>query len=235
MWYLKALRPGNEHVAQARLSLETSGLEADIAEILDPHRPLVFLDVAPDFSRGHRLNLAEAQWVARIVAALHESDDRLRDAAHADERLGILAPFRSQVACIRRALEERLPGVATRQWVDTVDRFQGDERDVMIFSLVGGRGQHIPELLEDPRRLNVALSRARQKLILVGDHASLSRNPIFRELFQVMSGAAPDYLIRPEELQLRESSDGDLPRMERGHCPLVHRGACSRLAGLPQH
>lgn len=202
MWYTRTLRPGTEQVAKARLSLDRSKIEADVANILDPQRAVVFVDVPPDFSRGYRLNLAEARWAARIVAALHSSDERLRDVSRADGRLGILAPFRAQVACIRRALEEHLPNVTTRHWVDTVDRFQGDERDLMIFSLVGGRGWHLPELLEDPRRLNVALSRARQKLILIGNHAFLARTPLFRQLFEVMAEAMPDYIVRPADAQM---------------------------------
>jgi DNA replication ATP-dependent helicase Dna2 len=200
MWYSRTLRPGTDGVARARLSLDASRLSGALSDILDPARPVVFVDVAPDFSRGLRLNLSEASWVARIVAAVHAHDPVFRDPAGASTRIGVLAPFRAQVACIRRALEEHLPGVRTSTWVDTVDRFQGDERDLMVFSLVGGRGWHVPVLLADPRRLNVALSRARHKLILIGDHAFLSRTPLFQQLFEVITEAAPDYLVRPTQM-----------------------------------
>ena len=198
MWYRSTLQPGTREVAQARLDVNVRGLDDDVSRILDPHRPLVFIDVPPDFSHGPRMNLTEARWAARVAAALYGADTRLADPDEAERRLGVLAPFRSQVACIRRELGQQLPQVPeSRRWVDTVDRFQGDERDIMIISLVGGRDGRLPELIQEPRRLNVALSRARHKLVLIGNHALLCGDDMFRRLFDVMERAVPDYLVRP--------------------------------------
>lgn len=196
MWYRGALRPGNDRVAQARLDIDTTRLDDALAKILHPDRPVVFVDVPSDFSHGPRMNVTEAQWAARVAAALHGADSAPADV---EKRIGVLAPFRSQVACIRRELGHRLPDVPdTRYWVDTVDRFQGDERDAMIISLVGARDGSLPELLQEPRRLNVALSRAKHKLVLIGNHQALSGDELFRRLFDVIGKAVPGYLVRPE-------------------------------------
>lgn len=195
MWYRGALRPGNDRVARAKLDINPSRLEGSLAEILHPDRPVVFVDVPSDFSHGPRMNITEAHWAARVAAALHETSD---GKVEAEKHLGVLAPFRSQVACIRRELGQRLPDVPdTRYWVDTVDRFQGDERNAMIISLVGARDGTLPELIQEPRRLNVALSRAKHKLVLIGNHQVLSADEMFRRLFEVIAKAVPGYLIRP--------------------------------------
>jgi superfamily I DNA and/or RNA helicase len=82
--------------------------------------------------------------------------------------VGVVAPFRATVAAVRRLLEEtpRAAGCT----VDTVDRFQGGQREAMIVCLglhgIGRRG-HV--FVDDPRRLNVAFTRARAKLIVIGD------------------------------------------------------------------
>ena len=65
--------------------------------------------------------------------------------------------------------------------VDTVDRFQGGERAAMLLSLVGGTGQ-VGHLLQDERRLNVALTRARRKLVLLGNARELRADPLYGRL-----------------------------------------------------
>jgi DNA replication ATP-dependent helicase Dna2 len=109
--------------------------------------------------------------------------------------VGVVAPYRAQVALIRRqiALVEAAQGSVAGVTVDTVDRFQGGEREVMVLSLTGGRSTAAhaghADFLADPRRLNVALTRARSKLIVVGDLAVLSWLPVLRDLVAHCHGA----------------------------------------------
>jgi len=78
-----------------------------------------------------------------------------------------------------------------RDVVDTVDRFQGGERDLVIVSLAcGSSGVH--ELLQDPRRLNVAITRARHKLIILGNYDLLSTHPLYHDLFEAMADICGD-------------------------------------------
>lgn len=100
--------------------------------------------------------------------------------------IGIIAPYRAQVALLRRKLENEFDGSVddNKIWidvVDTVDRFQGDERDIIIISLCLRRGsKSIPRIYEDNRRINVALSRAKKKLWIIGCIEEMKRIPTLR-------------------------------------------------------
>lgn len=204
LWYRDALRPANGEVAAARLRLRASeqpfGKTRDLLEhIVSPARPVTFVDIPRQAGEGPRVNLLEATWVARIVRHLVERGADLEGEGDAREgmfSLGAVAPFRAQVAAIRRCLELELPALeeAIRGTVDTVDRFQGDERDVMIVSLTTV-GDSIHSLLQDERRLNVAITRARKKLVILGSQQVLRRNPVFRAMFEVLEGD-DDWCVR---------------------------------------
>jgi DNA replication ATP-dependent helicase Dna2 len=124
--------------------------------------PVVFVPVEPGSSlrQDERKNEDEAVAAQRIVEELiHEH--RVRPS-----HIGVVSPFRAQVVALRQRL------ATTGVSVDTIERFQGGERDIMIISFVRSRGS---EFVFDERRLNVAITRARRKLILVG-HPDLFRN-----------------------------------------------------------
>ena len=106
--------------------------------------------------------------------------------------LGIITPYRNQIAMIRKELQtyasSRLAGIS----VDTVERYQGSERDVIIYSFcVNNRSQlkSLPNLTEEngvliDRKLNVALTRARKRLIIIGNPDLLKEDPIYRRLLE---------------------------------------------------
>jgi DNA replication ATP-dependent helicase Dna2 len=102
------------------------------------------------------------------------------------EEIGVIAPYRAQVAAIRQRLDRLAPAGEPPVVVDTVDRFQGGERRVVVYSF-GGRASGGLQLrgrdfLADPNRLNVALTRAQRKLILVGDRRWLAGEPLLAKL-----------------------------------------------------
>ena len=111
--------------------------------------------------------------------------------------MGVIAPFRAQVALIRAALAQSAQPELRRSsadLADTVDRFQGSERNLVIYSC-SSSGPELHPLLVDERRLNVALTRARHKLIVLGailGAAILTTLPqvltIFQEYEQLMLG-----------------------------------------------
>ncbi len=159
-------------------------------KILDPSRPLVFVDVGAEAQlvsdTEPKTSNAEARTVRAIVGELLAR-------GIAEQDIGIIAPYRAQVANIRRYLlnstpEEGWHGLASNSplSVDTVDRFQGGERMVIIMSFATNSEPAIEsqrrEFLVNPNRLNVALTRAQRKLILVGSLSALKPLSIFDRL-----------------------------------------------------
>ncbi|HEY7415928.1 MAG TPA: AAA domain-containing protein [Ktedonobacteraceae bacterium] len=163
-----------------------------ILDAIKPGFPLVFLDVQAgsiDEESQHikqKANDHEAQAVRELVAALLAHGIEPQD-------IGIIAPYRAQVANIRRYLFSNAPEMCWQALpvdsplnVDTVDRFQGGERMIIILSFVSMTepGEEDPrrEFLTNPNRLNVALTRAQRKLILVGHIPALQHLPILSRL-----------------------------------------------------
>jgi superfamily I DNA and/or RNA helicase len=112
--------------------------------------PVVFIPVESE-AEG-RSNITEAEVVTATVRSLIDGRD-IRP-----QSIGVVSPFRAQVVLLRQMLE------GTGVTIDTVERFQGGERDIMILSFVRSRGTGF---VFDDRRLNVAITRARRKLVLV--------------------------------------------------------------------
>ena len=91
-------------------------------------------------------------------------------------QIGVVAPFRAKVAAVRRLLEADASAAGCT--VDTVDRFQGGQREAMVVCLgVDGIGRRGHAFVDDPRRLNVAFTRARAKLVVIGDLARAASLP----------------------------------------------------------
>jgi superfamily I DNA and/or RNA helicase len=138
--------------------------------------PVTFIDTAgtgwveeiePDGMS--KRNPQEGELVMKQVNALCEAGLRPRDIA-------VIAPYAAQVRWLREhAVFDHLE-------IDTVDGFQGREKEAVVMSLV--RSNEIGEVgfLSDARRMNVALTRAKRKLILVGDSATLGANDFFKTL-----------------------------------------------------
>jgi DNA replication ATP-dependent helicase Dna2 len=119
--------------------------------------PVMF--VPCESARDGRSNPDEARVVLELVQSF------IRDRGIRAESIGVVSPFRAQVVLLRQMLG------GTGVTVDTVERFQGGERDIMILSFVRSRGTGF---VFDDRRLNVAITRARRKLVLVA-HPELFR------------------------------------------------------------
>lgn len=168
-------------VAEGAARTEQLALASPIAgpygRVLDPARPVVFIDtpLQPQ-ERGRKENQAQALLVRNLVR-------ELRQAGVAAADIGVIAPYRAQVAAIRARM---VAGGEHDVLVDTVDRFQGGERSVIFYSFGGGGmaawGGRGPNFLADPHRLNVALTRARHKLIVLGNCAALEEIPLLQRL-----------------------------------------------------
>ncbi len=95
--------------------------------------------------------------------------------------IAVIAPYKEQVRVLKEQLQH-VPGL--QQYLDqiiinTVDGFQGQERDVVYISLTRSNADGVIGFLSDIRRMNVAMTRARKKLVVIGDSATLSRDPFY--------------------------------------------------------
>ena len=132
-----------------------------------------------------RINRTEAQLTLR---ALHDYATRVGRRRLLDERvdIGIISPYRAQVQYLRSLLkkDDFLQPLRRQITVKTVDAFQGQERDVILVSLVRANEEGQIGFLSDLRRMNVAMTRARYKLIILGSAATLCRHRFYRKLFE---------------------------------------------------
>ncbi len=169
-----------ENKLVAHTSVSTSLLETDIA-------PFDFIDTAgagfteaQDPETLSRYNDEEAQFLIRQVEKLilHIGVDNWNFS------IGIITPYSAQVEWLIKLAEasEELSTLATFITINTVDAFQGQERDVIAISLVRSNEKSEVGFLGDIRRVNVAMTRARKKLIIVGDSATLGSHPFYLDL-----------------------------------------------------
>ncbi len=104
-----------------------------------------------------------------------------------DDRIdvGIISPYRAQVQYLKRLIKKRAFFKPFRHLisVNTVDGFQGQERDVVLISLVRANDTGQIGFLRDLRRMNVAITRARMKLFILGDAPTMTRHPFYKRLY----------------------------------------------------
>lgn len=141
-----------------------------------------------------KVNSSEARIVAGLAARIYESNQK-----HFDESrtLGVITPYRSQIALIKKEIETLGIPALNRILVDTVERFQGSERDVIIYSFCVNHPyqlKFLSNLTEEAgvlidRKLNVALTRARKQMFITGVPGLLKRNPIYESLLNLIEHA----------------------------------------------
>lgn len=160
--------------------------------ILDWDTAMVWLDTADLDGKEEfvgesygRINRAEA---ALTMQTLQDYFDKVGRQRVLDERLdvGIISPYRAQVQHLRRLIRQSAYFKPYRSLitVNTVDGFQGQERDIIVISLVRANDEGQIGFLRDLRRMNVAITRARMKLIILGDVSTLTRHPFYRKLYE---------------------------------------------------
>jgi hypothetical protein len=148
----------------------TADENAFVRAVLDPTYPLVV--IVHDEAQSQLRNDFERDLAAPLLAALHGAGYRVRDG------FGLVVPHRAQRANLQDALRRTLPGAEDPDEValavDTVERFQGGERDAIIVSATESDPAYLlaaGAFLYDPRRLTVAISRARDKMVLVASRS----------------------------------------------------------------
>lgn len=140
--------------------------------------------------RSEKVNVGEARIVADLVVRIR----RMAGSAFSNEKtIGIIVPYRNQITMIRREMERRGLDCAADICIDTVERFQGSQRDVIICSLTVNNDAQLDFLTANcfeengrtiDRKLNVTLTRARRQMILTGNPEILSHNGVYAELME---------------------------------------------------
>lgn len=177
------LRNGLNSIARPNYSQRQHWLR----DLLAPEAPVLFVDTdavpAPEdmptgafdsiVSDSAVKNEIEAKIVSLIVKASVAAGVPL-------EQIGVISPLRAQL----RAISGRLPPGAD---VNTIDKYQGRDKEFIIMSLVRNNPlSNIGTLLQDFRRLNVALTRAKHKLLIIGSRSTFERNHLFSQLFALL-------------------------------------------------
>lgn len=152
-----------------------------------------FFTVVPDeIQENDKSNRKEAETVSRLVRTfklLYEMNGMQPELAR---HIGIIVPFRAQIAMIRTLLAQQGIADADNLTIDTVERYQGSQRDIIIFNTTVSRPDQLPALSETvltegqeiDRKLNVALTRARKQLFLVGNRDLLVHAAAYKDLIE---------------------------------------------------
>ncbi|MDE5808485.1 MAG: AAA family ATPase, partial [Muribaculaceae bacterium] len=184
--------------------------DAKYRGILDFDTPIEWIDTAeminelaeetsePDDMRAYRdaisgnsfgrINKEEAQLT---LLTLQNYINKIGKQRFLDERLdiGLISPYRAQVNYLRHLLKHLsfFKPFRSAISVNTVDGFQGQERDIIVISLVRSNEHGDIGFLRDLRRMNVAMTRARMKLLIIGDSSTLCRHPFYRKLHKYIT------------------------------------------------
>ena len=182
--------------------------------ILDYDNPFLWIDTAPleeedDSPVYHeqfvgesfgRVNKAEANLT---ISTLRDYLEKVGKQRFLDEQVdvGVISPYRAQVQYLRSLIKAtpELKPFRRAITINTVDGFQGQERDIVLISLVRSNAAGDIGFLKDLRRMNVAITRARMKVIILGDVKTLTRHPFYKRLWDYVERARQRYQGNEEE------------------------------------
>jgi len=193
--YDDRLSCGNQKVANQSLILPNAAFIQQIhtptspcrdpcwmKELIHPSRKAVFVDTDPVPATESHVgdlvqNVTEAMLVQQFTGCLLRSGIRA-------EQIGVVTLYRQQIKLLSHLLSSE-PDVE----ILTADRSQGRDKDCIIMSMVRSNGEGIiGDLVKDWRRMNVAFTRARSKLVIFGSRSTLTRTPLLESFFQLMEG-----------------------------------------------
>lgn len=191
------------HQQETALEYADIGLHDELDTLLRKHR-VIFIPSRmcrrPDVS--DKVNTDEAATVADI---LHRVRLMLGDRFTPERSVGVIVPYRNQIAVIRKEIERYGMKELEAVSIDTVERYQGSQRDVIIYSFtVQNRWQleflagscFIDEGRLIDRKLNVAMTRARRQMIMTGNVEVLSTNPVFDRLIKYVESKGGEQEIK---------------------------------------
>lgn len=160
--------------------------------ILDYDTPMMWIDTAECDGKEEfvgenfgRINRAEAELTLQTLQQYLEKIGKQRILEESID-VGIISPYRAQVQLLRKELRKREFFRPYRHLltVNTVDGFQGQERDIILISLVRSNDGVDIGFLRDLRRMNVAITRTRMKLIILGSSETMTSHPFYKKLYE---------------------------------------------------
>lgn len=166
---------------------ETNPLQSLIATKRISFLPVHYIDQS---NLSNKVNVAEADMAVSLSINLLELYKANNMNFESGKTLGIITPYRNQIALIRHKLEETGISELKNIMVDTVERYQGSQRDVIIMSFCFNKPYQLRYFsnmnLEGnvDRKLNVALTRAREQLFLIGNDRIFNLHPVYRTVFE---------------------------------------------------
>jgi superfamily I DNA and/or RNA helicase len=178
--------------SQRREMVDYSGFNKQPLNIIVSSSRIVFVPSKPDYRS--KINEEEAVLTARLIDHIAMISGSKFDPG---KTVGVITPFRAQIATIRNCLMGKYKDVT----IDTVERFQGSERDIIILSFAVKSTAQLKTIqsINDggvDRKLNVAITRAKEQLIMLGVEEVLRKNGIFSNLIDFVKSKG-GYLINP--------------------------------------
>jgi len=165
-------------------SWELKSRDNDISKLLATTRR-IFISTNADDDLNVKTNIHEAHQVVEILKELIEIY-KINGKELSSESIGVITPYRAQIAQIKKLLMETdIP--SNDITIDTVERYQGGARDIIILSFCVNQTHQLKSLVSlsregVDRKLNVALTRAKEQIILIGNQELLEVNPVYKEL-----------------------------------------------------
>jgi len=156
--------------------------------------PVQFIDTAgcgfDEKQEGTSIsNPEEAAFVLKHLTGLV---DQLKNLYKGDDfpSIGVISPYKHQVEIIKEFILSypELLAVRSAITINTIDSFQGQERDVVYISMARSNADSVIGFLADVRRMNVAMTRAKKKLVVIGDSATLSQHPFYADFISYVQG-----------------------------------------------
>jgi len=191
----------------SELEYKDTPCENVVQQLITSHR-LVFIPSGVNKAdRTNKTNLYEAQIAAALVKNIHRLYEMTGLPFSPEESLGIITPYRSQIALIKRQIHDLGIPILNDITVDTVERFQGSERDIIIYSFSVNRYYQlnfVASNMEDKgqlidRKLNVALTRARKQLFVTGNPTILHQNGIFHTFIEYINDKGGYIDVSPDD------------------------------------
>lgn len=180
-----------------------------VATVFDRHRLAFIAPKTHQRSPNDKVNLVEAEMIVAMVEAVWKKYQQEGKVFNASSSVGVIVPYRNQIAMVRKALSHRrIAPELSNITIDTVERFQGSQRDIIIYGFTIGKAYQLNFLTANTfeengyfidRKLNVAMTRAKEHLVLVGDATLLEHDPIFAKLIRFIREQGAFYEIAPQD------------------------------------